>query len=135
MSNQIIRAELSTKLKDWAATQTPPIPVAYEGVAFTKPVNFGTFIECFLIPAVTINPTVSAVRTRYLGIWQVLIWTKNGSGTKVGETIADGIIALYPVVPKIGQVSIEKPPSAATALTEIEGYRVTPISIEYRAEF
>ena len=39
MSSTYIRSQLDGILSTWAMAQYPPIPIAYENVAFTKPTN------------------------------------------------------------------------------------------------
>lgn len=134
MSTPIIRAELETKLATWAAAQTPPIPIAYEGVPFIKPANFGMYIECFVVPAITFNPSVDGIRKRELGIFQIIVWNKDGLGSKAIEATATSIVNLFPLVPKTGLVSIEKTPDQGNAITDISGYRAVPVSIEYRLD-
>lgn len=133
MSNATIRAELETRLKTWADAQTPKIPVSFEGVPFTKPAS-GTYLECFLIPAVTIDADVSATRQRRLGIFQVNCWIKSGTGMRQVETLAQNIIDLFPILPKTGAVSIESTPYADNSILDPSGWIAVPVSIQYRHE-
>lgn len=127
-----IRSELETRLKTWADAQSPKIPIAFEGVPFTKPP--GTpFLQAYLMPAVTINPTVDGIRSREVGIFQVNCWVADGKGSAEAEALARNIINLFPLVPKTGTVSIEKTPSMASPLID-DGWRVVPVTITYRQE-
>jgi hypothetical protein len=48
-------------------------------------------------------------------------------------TIAQGIVDLFPLVPK-GAVSVEKTPSIEKSLLDNSGWYITPVTIEYRLE-
>lgn len=132
MSNAIIAAFFETRIKTFAATESTTLTVAYEDVPFTPPER-GAYLEIFLLPANTINCTVDGIRNRYLGIFQVNIYTKAGTGRKTSEILEKKIIDLFPVVPK-GTVSIEQTPSAYRIHQELAGWKCTAISINYRYE-
>lgn len=131
MTQKTIRSEVEAKIKAWAAVQSPPIPIAYENVAFTKPDT--TFIELYIIPATTVNQTVSAARKTLAGLIQFNIYTKEGVGTKKSEELAQTLIDLFPVVPKTGTVSIEQTGSIMNTLYEAQ-WLVTPVRFRYRQE-
>lgn len=127
-----IRVFFETKLAAFAAAQTVPLAVAYEGVPFTKPQS-AAYLECYLISSAVINPTVDGTRTRSVGVFQVNIVTPDGLGSKQGEELALGIIALYPLLPK-GAVSVEQTPHAERAQLNLDGHRVLPVLVKYRYE-
>lgn len=129
MSNAKIRAELEARLKTWADAQT--IPIAFEGVPFTKPDV--SYLECFLLPGPTLNKTVDGKRKTYIGIFQVNCWFKSGTGMGVGEKLSQSVIDLFPILPKIGSVSVEQTPSADKALPD-NGWEIIPVTIKYRME-
>jgi hypothetical protein len=131
MTQRTIRLEVEAKVKAWAAAQSPAIPIAYENVAFTKPDT--TFIELYIIPATTVNQTVSAARKTLTGLIQFNIYTKEGVGTKKSEELAQALIDLFPVVPKTGTVSIEQTGSIMNTLYEAQ-WLVTPVRFRYRQE-
>jgi hypothetical protein len=131
MTQRTIRLEVEAKVKAWAAAQSPAIPIAYENVAFTKPDT--TFIELYIIPATTVNQTVSAARKTLTGLIQFNIYTKEGVGTKKSEEIAQALIDLFPVVPKAGTVSIEQTGSIMNTLYQAQ-WLVTPVRFRYRQE-
>lgn len=133
MSNKIIRAELETRLKMWAASQPTKIPVAYEGVAFTKPTD-GMYLETFLLPTDVIDSDLAATRKRYIGIFQVNCWAKSGKGMGQVEQLAQNIIDLFPILPKTGAVSIERTPYAEGSILDDTGWIIVPVTIEYRYE-
>ena len=127
-----VRSELTPRVEAMAALLG--VPMAYENVAFTKPANFGTFIEMFIVPAITLNATVDGTRQREHGLMQINIHTRQGVGTAQADSVLAAIKAAFPAVPKTGNVSIESVPSAKSALVSPDGYRVVPVVIPYRLE-
>ncbi len=128
----VVRQELTVRVQ--ALAQTLAIPVAYENNTFTKPINYGSFLEMFIIPAATIDWATSGLRQREVGLMQINIWCKTGNGTAAADAIFDGIKTAFPLVPKTGQVSIEATPSMKTAIIDSSGYRIVPVIIPYRLE-
>jgi len=126
-----VRAYFESALNTWASSQS--IPVSFENVPFTKP-SSGTYIECFLLPAATIARTAKGDKTREVGIFQINVWIPSGEGSGPAQAIADSIAALFPLVPKSGAVSIEKPPSIERAINDVSGWYVLPVVIHYRHE-
>lgn len=129
----IVRAYFESALTTWASSQSPAIPISYENVPFTKP-SSGPYIECFLLPAATVARTTKGDKTREVGIFQVNVWVLEGQGSGPAQSIADSIAALFPLVPKSGAVSIEKPPSIERAIYDVSGWYVLPLVIHYRHE-
>ena len=72
MTQRTLRNEVETKLKTWAESKSPVIQIAYENVSFTKPTT--TFVEVYISPAATVNPTVNAKRATQYGIIQINIY-------------------------------------------------------------
>ena len=132
MSQSVIRSYFETRLKTWADAQSPAIAIAYEGMPFTKPVT-APYLELFLLPASTTNPSTEAVRRREIGIFQINVVVADGKGSKESQNIAEAIITLFPVVPK-GIVSVEQTPHVGHPLVNLDGKRVLPVSITYRYE-
>ena len=129
MTQRTLRKEIEDKVAAWAATKS--IPIAYENVTFVKPST--TFIELYIIPATTVNPTVAAKRATLYGMIQFNIYCKSGEGSKKSEDLAQELIDLFPVVPKIGTVSIEQTGSIMNPLYDSQ-WRVLPVRIRYRQE-
>lgn len=130
MSNTLIRAELEGRLQAWATAQG--VQVAWENVSFTKPTT--KFVEPIFIPAVTINSNVSGRRATYLGALQVNCWAPIGTGMGQVMTLAESLIAAFPLLPKTGAVSIESTPSAKKPILDESGWVVVPVLIKYRYE-
>jgi hypothetical protein len=133
MSNIIIRSELESRLKTWADAQVPKVPVAFEGMAFTKP-STGVFLEPTLIPMSTEDANVSGTRKRCYGVFHVNCWAKSGTGMRQVETLAQSIVTLFPLLPKTGAVSIESTPFVHEHDTDPAGWLIVPVTIQYRYE-
>jgi len=128
-----VRKVLEGRLDAWAKSQSTPIPVSYQGVTFTKPTS-GPYLECFLIPNDNMNYEMTGVRTTQLGLFQVNVWTKNGKGLGENEAIAQSIVALFPMVPKFSDVSVERTPTVNAAIPDEAGWIITPVLVKYRYE-
>lgn len=127
-----IRKELETRLKTWADAQTPKIPIAFEGVAFTKP--SGPYLEPLLIPNITKHNEVSGQRKTLLGVFEVRCWYPNGKGMGGVERLSGQVIDLFPMLPKTGSVSIENTPYTEHPEFDESGWIIVPVLMFYRYE-
>ena len=116
MSLSVIRSALVGRLATWAAAQATPLLIAREGVPFPpapltdKP---SLFLEALIIPADTVAWSVRATDFRYLGTFQINVWSSDSVGPGRAEAIVESLVALFPIVPKtLLPVSIESVPSA-----------------------
>lgn len=126
-----IRSEIESRLAAWASSQTPKIPVAYENVSFSKP--SGQFLEVYMLPGSAKNNGVDAVGVRTTGTFQINCYSPVGGGMAAVEALAAAVVALYPVVPKTGTVSIEAPLNASQAMP-MDGFMCIPVRGRYRVE-
>ena len=133
MSNSIIRSYFETKVKAWASAQVPVIPIAFEGASFTKPTT-GPFLEPLLVPNVTMNHDISGNRKTMLGIFEVKVWYPSGRGMGGVEQIVNSLVSLFPLVPKVGSISVEKTPYAEHPHFDDAGWIIVPLMILYRYE-
>lgn len=133
MSISIVRAALESRLATWAAAQSPPLPIAFQNVAFTKP-DSTPYLECFLIPNSPMNNAVSGTRVSLYGLFQVNVWTPGGTGMGAPEQLAGAIVKLFPIIPKFGDVSVEQTPSVNAQKPDASGWGITPVLIKYRYE-
>lgn len=132
MSIPTIRAAFESRLKTWADAQS--ISIAFQNVSFQREVGI-PFLEAILIPNVALNRDVAAQHERHLGFFQVNCWAPNGTGMGQAESMAESVKALFPVVPKIGSVSVESPPKIDHALLDQSGqWVIVPVLISYRYE-
>ncbi len=134
MSIPLIRSAFESRLKVWADSQTPVIPIAFQNVGFTK--TSVPFLEPVLIPNLLINRDVAASHERYVGLWQVNCWSPIGKGMGQAESLAENVKQLFPVIPKVGNLSIEKPPRIEKSMTDTSsgGWIIVPLLIHYRYE-
>lgn len=126
------RSEIEKRLGNWARTQVPPIPVAIEGVEFNKPES-GPFLEVILLGEDRANRDLAAEGIRAYGMFQINCYSPANEGMGEVEELRDAVAALYPVLPKTGTVSIEKPLSWSGG-TVIDGYAFIPVRGNYRIE-
>lgn len=127
-----LRSEIETKLAAFAASQTPPIPVAYENKKFTKPSD-GFYMEVVFLNSKPISNNLSASGVRMYGKFQISCYGKLGVGMSSIEALAQSIVDLYPVIPKTGTVSIEQPLSAGQGIV-VDNFICIPITGNYRVE-
>jgi len=126
------RSEIETRITNWAKAQTPPVPVAFEGVSFTKPTS-GPYLEVFMLGSDSKLRNVAADGVREYGMFQVNCYTPAGKGMGGVEAMAESIVALFPVLPKTGAVSIEQPLSWSSG-SVIDGFTFVPVRGNYRIE-
>lgn len=131
----IIRAAFEKTLADWAGAQTPPIPVAFENVAFTPPTN-APYLRCFLLPADTVDNTMAGQLSEYRGLFQVNVVYPAGSGPINAELLTAAIAALYPAKSRLsysGQgVTITTPMRERPAVSDTLTYTI-PMDCRYMA--
>lgn len=127
-----IRSEIESRLATWASAQTPKIPVAYENVSFVKP-STGQYLEVYMLQSTAVNNGVDAEGVRHTGMFQINCYSPLNGGMAAVEALAATVVALYPVVPKTGTVSIEAPLNASQAMP-LDGFMCIPVRGRYRVE-
>ena len=136
MSNSIVRSALETRLQLWAQAQTPVPAIAFENRAYTKPAVSSTapmWLECKLLPNQPFSRDTTALKETFIGLFQVNVWGPSNNGMGQTERMADAVKQAFSVIPKIGSVSIEKPPKIGAPLQD-SGWIVVPVLISYRYE-
>lgn len=128
-----IRQEIESAVAAFANAQSPPIPIAYEGVAFTKP--SGPYLEILFLDSSAMNATVDASRIRKYGIVQISCYVLDGRGMKELDALTDNIIALFPVNDKglYTTFSVEQPPNASPPMGDTK-FRMAAVRVKYRQE-
>lgn len=135
MSQVAVRVQLESRLKAINEIFNPlkPYPISYQNVPFTKPAS-GIWLECFVIPNDSNLRDVSGAGKTFLGLFQVNVWTPVGAGMREVEQVVDRIQqTAFPVVPKIGAVSVEKT-TAGPPISDDSGWIAVPVLINYRYE-
>lgn len=130
-----IRTFFETRLMNWAAQQTPTIPISFENVRFTKPANGNTpFLECMLIPNVVKSRDLAQTAQTRLGLFQVNCWMPQGEGMGDVEALADSVAALFKPNPKTSPVTIEQHPTINRSVLDDSSWVIVPVLIKYRYE-
>lgn len=127
-----LRSEIEKTLGQFASTKNPPIPVALENKKFVKP-SSGYYLEVFFLDSIPVNSEISATGIRTTGKFQINCYGPLGVGMGAIENLSQQVVNLYPVVPKIGTVSIEKPLSAGQGIV-VENFMCIPVTGNYRVE-
>lgn len=136
MSNSIVRSALETRLSNWAQAQSVVPAIAFENRNFTKPTaskDAPLWVECKLLPNQPFSRDTTAQNETFIGFFQINIWCPTGIGMGKAEAMANSISQEFPVVPKIGGISIEKPPKVGAPLQD-SGWIIVPVLISYRYE-
>ena len=135
MSDALIRAAFESRLKAWAAAQTPPIPVAWENVPFNPPKT--RYARAFVLPAPTVSLTLDRTHRQRKGVYQVTLVMPIGSGAGAAAALCASIDAAFPIGTLLTQggltVTLLTPFSPATAIQEPERFAV-PVSAQYQAD-
>lgn len=128
------RSELEIRLKAFADSFSPPIPIAIENKSFTRPNPPAPYLECFLAKGDTISATIDAMRNRERGIWAVNCYVPSNQGMAKLEAIVQGVLDTFRVIPKLGTVSIEDPGNTSKMVIDPAGWACIPITFPYRVE-
>lgn len=135
MSLPDIRYLLESRLKTWAAAESPAIPVAWQNVALTPPAT--RYLRAFVLPAETGSQTLDGSHRRYTGVWQVNVVVPIGTGPGAAEAIAQEIADLYPMNDLLSMTGLDlyitSPMSIHPAIQDSDRFTV-PVSCRYRAD-
>lgn len=129
----IVRSNITARIAAMASANN--LVVAYENVTFNKPPHVQPFLELLIIPSETIIASNDGSHQREVGMVQINIWCPQNKGTKQTEDIFDAIRAAFSILPQTRTgVNITSIPTMRQALTDMSGYRVTPVTFNYRFE-
>lgn len=133
MSDALIRAAFESRLAAWAASQVPPIPVAYQNVAFTPP--NGRYARCWILPVPTQSGTLDGLHRERKGVFQVDLCMPIGTGSAAVNALVASLDAAFPVVLTQGAIKVFllSPMSQSSSIQEANHYMV-PVSCEYRSD-
>ena len=124
------RSEIESKLAAYATSKS--IPVSYENVSFNQPC-VGPFLEIYLFSTVRHNSDLAATHVRQKGLFQINCYGPVGDGMALVEALVEDIINIYPVLPKVGTVSIEAPLHASSGYI-VDGFMCIPVTGRFRVE-
>jgi len=134
MTQARARKALETALNSWATAQG--ISVAWENVEFTPTTS--SFARFYMLPAQTGSGFLEGTHRSLRGVAQVSIYTPIGAGPGAADTLVDSLDSYFspesPLSADSLDLFITAPMSAAPAL-ENPGWRVVPVSCEYRADY
>lgn len=137
MSDRIIRGLFEGRLKAWATARVPALPIDYEDVAFTPPVDGSAYLRAFLLPASADSLDLEGKHTAYRGVFQVSVMTKAGEGRGAAGLIAEEVAALFPnnlaMTKTTFTVYVRSPMSTASA-QQGDTTTTLPLSFQYRAD-
>jgi hypothetical protein len=135
MSDALIALAFESTLKAWADAQTPPIPVAWENVAFVPPANGARYVRANLLPLPADSTCVDGTGRTRNGIFQVTLCMPVEKGAGGARTLVDSLDAAFGGVSITAgglQVWLTKPFGAAPPLQKPERFEV-PVSATYEA--
>lgn len=129
-----IRQEVESAVTAFANSQTPPIPLSYEGIPFTKPTS-GPYLEIAFLANSPMNATVDASRIRTYGTFQINVNIPDGQGMKGLDDLSGAIAALFPVNHKelYTTFSVEQPANISPPMQDTK-YRWVAVRVKYRQE-
>lgn len=134
MSVKSIRQALEVALNTWATANTTPI--AWQNVPY-KPSEGSVYVRASLIPAETLNPTLGDAFNRKIGIFQLLIYAKEGNGNSASETLADSLLTYFARGESFtaGSITVRilESPSISPAIND-GGWYIVPVSVRYSVD-
>lgn len=134
MSQKSIREALEVALNTWATANS--VGVAWQNVNFTPAANTN-HARAYLLPAETLNPSLGDAHKRFIGIFQVSIYTQQNKGPGAAETLADSLCTTFArgesftaegVTVRILETPYTSPPQNDA------GFYVNPVNIKYQAD-
>lgn len=128
-----VRQEFETRVAAFAAAQVPPLLVSYENIPFTRPTNT-PWLECYIAPATTVSATLDTSTNRERGTLGITVWVPSGKGVTKADEIAAKIVKAFPVLPKVGVLSVEQPVNTSRFILADDGWGAIACSCPYRVE-
>lgn len=132
MSDALLAKAFESRLKAWAAAQTPAIPVAWENVAFKPPT--GRYARAHLLPNPAKHLTLEGTGRSLQGVFQVDLCMPPDTGAGGARALADSLDAAFSLVMEQDglRIWLLTPMSAAPGMHKDERY-VVPVSGIYKA--
>ena len=127
-----IRTEVEERLAAFGASTFPTLPIAFENRKFTRP--DGKYLEVNFLGKTSVSRDVSTEGTTTTGMFQIACYAPIGKGMGDVEALADSVAKLFPVLPKVGEYSVETPPSISQGLI-VDVFMCVVVTVRYRAEY
>jgi hypothetical protein len=135
MSDLLVRAAFESRIKNWAAAQSPAILVSYENVGFTPPTT--RYLRCFILPAPTVSLDLARDHRQRKGVFQVTIVMPIGAGTAAAAAIQAALEVAFPINVYMTQSAIRvwltTPFSPGPAIQESDSFAVS-VSAQYACD-
>lgn len=132
MSQIRIAELLEDRLSEWADARG--VMVAWENIATDPPDSL--YLQAWAMPATTDTIDLAAELQVLLGVWQINVIAKAGTGVTSARELAGQVAALFPVglTLKEGALTcyIITPPTIYRGITSDTRYTI-PVSMNYRA--
>jgi hypothetical protein len=134
----VIRKLLESRLKTWADSHNPVLPVSWQNVDFNSPAT-GSYLMTHILPAPTGSEDLQGQHKAYIGIFQVSVVCPRGGGAALAESIAEEIATLFYTnllltsgAPVLGLQIVGA--AILSKAIEADGKYTLPVSITYRAD-
>lgn len=133
MSEAVIRKSFESRLKTWADAQTPPIPIAWQNLAFKPPA--GRYIEAAILFAPAQTSSLDGICTTWRGIFQAVFCMPVNIGSGTVEGLIASMRAAFPVYfdQDTIRVFVLSKFSAAPSITRGDRYSV-PASAQFHVD-
>lgn len=136
MSDSLIRQVLETAIKEVCDTNVPKIPCVFQNTSYTPKVG-QPYVQCFILPAKTLDPSIGDRHSRKLGIFQISCFFNVGEGSLKIESFKDRVENYFyrgrAFTKSDEWVYIDSTPSSNSAFVQ-NGWYVLHISVDYRME-
>lgn len=136
MSDSILRQLLETAIKDVCDTNVPKVPCVFQNTVYNPKVGY-PYVQCFILPAKTLDPSIGDRHSRKLGIFQISCFFNVGEGSSKIESFKDRVENYFyrgrAFTKNSEWVYIDSTPSSTSAFVQ-NGWYVLHISVDYRME-
>lgn len=140
MSDQLVRALIETRLRNWA--EDNELPVEWEDVDFTPPAT--TYLKFNLLPAQTRSDDLAGTLRTWSGVVQITIAVPAGNGPRAASDYVTGLDALFPCSLNIASnpqtdgidltVVVMTPITAPAGFAD-KGHWLVPAYFQYRSDY
>ena len=136
MSDKAIRQALEGTLKSLCDGLVPKILTSFQNVAFTPKIGV-PYVQCFILPAKTLDPSIGASHVRKVGIFQISAYFPVNEGSANIGAFKDSVENTFYRGRSIKQdtfwITIDSTPSCTTSSVQ-NGWYIMHISVDYRME-
>lgn len=132
-----VEAYLETRLANWAAGRTPPLPVAWPNRQFTPPPS-STYLRVDHLSAPPVSNDLAGKHRRWGGVMQVSVCSPGGTGRALAVGLAAELEPIFPVVPSRStengiEITILQPVGTGPSISQTDRFFV-PLTVRYTAQ-